>query len=97
MTFRGYIQGDHVVLGQNHGLPDGTVVDVRPPAARGTRKKPGSGHEKAVDPALRLHELAFDTGFRDLADQHDHYIYGKPKHRAVRPSARKKPARKKSR
>jgi hypothetical protein len=35
---------------------------------------------KVADNILRLvEECAIDTGISDLADQHDHYLYGKPK------------------
>ena len=30
----------------------------------------------------RFHELAIDTGITDLAEQHDHYLYGQSMHDA---------------
>ena len=30
------------------------------------------------DPLLTLHELAIETGIKDLAQHHDHYLYGIP-------------------
>lgn len=33
-------------------------------------------------PLYRIHEQAVPTGVRDLADQHDHYLYGVEKHDA---------------
>lgn len=30
------------------------------------------------DPLLTLHKLAVDTGIKDLAQNHDHYLYGVP-------------------
>ncbi|MFN0012841.1 MAG: hypothetical protein ACKVS8_14500 [Phycisphaerales bacterium] len=91
MTFRGFIQGDHVVLSQNHGLPDGTVVDVLPPVPkRRASKSPSAKKAKVIDPALRLDQFAFNTGIRDLANQHDHYIYGTPKRKPVRPAVKRK-------
>jgi hypothetical protein len=31
---------------------------------------------------LSIHEYAASTGVKDLADQHDHYLYGQEKHDA---------------
>lgn len=33
-------------------------------------------------PLYRIHEQAVATGIRDMADQHDHYLYGVEKHDA---------------
>lgn len=33
-------------------------------------------------PLYRIHEQAVSTGIRDMADQHDHYLYGTEKHDA---------------
>ncbi len=33
-------------------------------------------------PLYRIHEQAVSTGIRDMADQHDHYLYGVEKHDA---------------
>ena len=33
-------------------------------------------------PLYRIHEQAVATGIRDMADQHDHYLYGVDKHDA---------------
>lgn len=30
------------------------------------------------DPLLSLHELAIETGIKNLAQNHDHYLYGVP-------------------
>lgn len=30
------------------------------------------------DPLLGLHDLAVETGLKDLAEHHDHYLYGTP-------------------
>lgn len=30
------------------------------------------------DPLFTLHELAVETGIKDLAQNHDHYLYGVP-------------------
>jgi hypothetical protein len=55
-------------------LPANTPLEVvvkNKPAAKGKRK----------DPWERLGENAIDMGVSDLAEQHDHYLYGVPKHR----------------
>lgn len=59
------VRGGQLMLDSAVPLPDGTRVQVRVEAAD-------------VDPLLFLAENAVATGLRDLADQHDHYIYGTP-------------------
>ncbi|HEY3290325.1 MAG TPA: hypothetical protein VGK87_09375 [Anaerolineae bacterium] len=39
----------------------------------------GEDHKPAAS-LYHLHEHAIDTGISDLAEQHDHYIYGVSKH-----------------
>ena len=41
--------------------------------ARRSFQKPG-----VQDPLLTLPELAIETGIKDLAQNHDHYLYGVP-------------------
>ena len=38
--------------------------------------------QEPVAPLYRIHEQAIATGVADLADQHDHYLYGQDKHDA---------------
>lgn len=38
--------------------------------------------QRPVAPIYRIHEYATSTGVKDLADQHDHYLYGQEKHDA---------------
>ena len=35
--------------------------------------------ERGKDPLLDLKNIAVDTGIKDLAENHDHYLYGVPK------------------
>jgi hypothetical protein len=35
--------------------------------------------QQPVAPIYRIHEYAASTGVKDLADQHDHYLYGQEK------------------
>jgi hypothetical protein len=59
------VRGGQLVLDSALPLPDGTRVQVRIEA-------------EAADPLLFLADNAVPTGLRDLADRHDHYIYGAP-------------------
>lgn len=34
--------------------------------------------KREKDPLFTLHELAIETGIKDLAQNHDHYLYGTP-------------------
>ena len=38
--------------------------------------------QEPVAPMYRIHEHAITTGIKDLASQHDHYLYGLEKHDA---------------
>lgn len=58
-------------------LEDGSQVEVivisrEPPPTR-------MPSEILSDISKLVEECAVDTGISDLADQHDHYLYGKPK------------------
>ncbi|MBM4136924.1 MAG: hypothetical protein FJ241_08865 [Nitrospira sp.] len=44
-----------------------------------SEKKKRKGGKKKRDPLLLVDEFAVDTGIPDLAEQHDHYLYGVPK------------------
>lgn len=35
--------------------------------------------KKAKDPLFGLRDIAVETGIKDLAEHHDHYLYGVPK------------------
>jgi hypothetical protein len=62
----GVIKGGQLVLEGPLPFPEGTRVKVRLEAA-------------GEDPLRFLAENAVATGIPDLAEQHDHYIYGAPK------------------
>jgi hypothetical protein len=38
--------------------------------------------QRPIAPIYRIHEYAASTGVKDLADQHDPYLYGQEKHDA---------------
>ena len=59
------VRDGQLVLDAAVPFPDGTRVHVRVEPAD-------------ADPLLFLAENAVATGVRDLADQHNHYIYGTP-------------------
>ena len=50
---------------------------------------PSVPHRKTgEDPLFTLHELAVETGIKDLAQHHDHYLYGVPIKTALSSSKR---------
>lgn len=40
--------------------------------------RPSPPHVSEDDPLVRIHELAVETSIKDLAQHHDHYLYGLP-------------------
>ena len=38
--------------------------------------------DQPVAPLYQIHEYAISTGVKDLAQQHDHYLYGQDQHHA---------------
>lgn len=78
MTYRGKVQNGVVVLDDEADLPEGTRVSVRP--LKEPAKRRPAGRRKTLSQALL--ELAGSAGPglpRDLARNHDHYLYGTPK------------------
>lgn len=49
---------------------------------------PSSPQKAKDDPLFNLPKLAIETGIKDLAQHHDHYLYGIPIKPAVSPSRR---------
>ena len=46
-----------------------------------SKKANGNGSENGLSDILKfVTENAVDTGLTDMAHQHDHYLYGSPKH-----------------
>jgi hypothetical protein len=70
MSFKGKVKNGVVVLPRNANLPDGTEVEVR------TVDDPKS--DDFTDMLLRIAKKVRGLP-RDLAAQHDHYLYGVPK------------------
>jgi hypothetical protein len=78
MTYRGHVKNGVVVLDEPAAIPDGSEVEVRPiKAAEGRRKSAG----KLPTLAERLAPfIGVLKGLPpDLAENHDHYLYGVPK------------------
>ena len=63
-------------------MPDGTVVrvelEVVKPTANGKVKRKKTAADEEY-PLSWMGRHAIDTGIPDLAEEHDHYIYGTPK------------------
>ena len=78
MTYRGRVKSGVAVLDEPAELPEGTEVEVTPVTGQPTR---GKGEEGLRSLAERL--APFIGKLKglppDLAENHDHYLYGVPK------------------
>jgi len=77
MKYHGRVKNGVVILDGQSSIPEGTEVAVEPLDGR---------QDKHAQPVQTGHSTLFDawkrakpTGIRDLAINHDHYIYGHPK------------------
>lgn len=58
-------------------LPDGAEVDVTVTLEDDNRDRSQGMEDRSWDALTQLlDECSIDTGVTDLADQHDHYLYG---------------------
>ena len=82
MTARGKIKNGKVVLDDPNALPDGTEVEIRTVKKRKPAVKPKKPREAPRTLAERLaNVIGKATGLpADAAVNHDHYLYGTPKH-----------------
>ena len=77
MTYRGRVKNGVVVLDGQVKLPEGTEVTVNTP--------PADGHSAADETIPTLYErleplIGVAEGLPpDLAQNHDHYLHGRPK------------------
>ena len=78
MVYRGHVENGVVVLDDQVALPEGLVVIIEP--------SPAGQEEAAVDETGEtlgqklLKHAGKAVGLpRDLAENHDHYLYGTPK------------------
>ncbi len=83
-AIRGVYDGEVVRLLEPIKVRKGTDVVVTFPEGRkrakgATERKGRSTAELEKDPLFHISRLAVETGVRDLAAQHDHYLYGTPK------------------
>ena len=70
MSYKGTVKDGVVILPLNAKLPNGTEVKVTPIASR----QDDDFTDMLVSVAKKVRGLP-----RDLAAQHDHYLYGTPK------------------
>jgi hypothetical protein len=77
MTYQGKVTNGVVVLDNGATLPDGTAVRVEPILeTAAAQPQPGSLSAVLLKFAGTIDDLP-----EDLADNHDHYLYGTPKRR----------------
>ncbi|MGI8966426.1 MAG: hypothetical protein ACR2H1_10125 [Limisphaerales bacterium] len=70
MSYKVKVKNGVVIISRNAKLANGTEVEITPVA-----KKPADDFtDMLVSVAKKVRGLP-----RDLADQHDHYLYGTPK------------------
>lgn len=93
MTLRGTIRNGHIETDREIDLPEGTRVNIEP-ASTASSKRSSTG-KPAKDPAFRIGDIAVPMGVRDLAAQHDHYLYGTPKRASAKKTSRTKARRSK--
>jgi len=70
MSYKGTVKNGVVVLPPEAKLPDGVEVEIIPV----TKSEADDFTEMLVSVARNVRGLP-----RDLAEQHDHYLYGTPK------------------
>jgi len=70
MAYRGHVEGGVVVFDEPASLPEGAVVNVEPAEP----EPPRTLLERFKDVIGSVPDLP-----EDLADNHDHYLYGTPK------------------
>lgn len=79
MTLRGKVKDGVIVLEGGASLPDGTEVTISAPApSSGPDKSVEEMKQKLLDLLQRIESEPCDLP-SDLAENHDHYLYGLPK------------------
>ena len=76
MSYQGKVTNGVVVLDDGVKLPDGTVVRVEPV---GDADRPNAPAGSLAERLLRFAGAAGAGLPEDLAENHDHYLYGTPK------------------
>lgn len=78
MTIRGTVRGGVVVLPEDVALPDGAEVDVVVADVSSSKAESSTIWDKLADLGLWAETLPTDLP-TDLAENHDHYLHGRPK------------------
>jgi len=78
MIYRGHVQNGVVVLEDSVRLPDGLEVQVEVVAPKAEEPRPGE--EEPLRRKLLKHSGKAVGLPTDMAQNHDHYLYGTPKH-----------------
>lgn len=73
-SIKAIYDGKRVKLLESVELPANTPLEI-------IVKKRQSGRKRSRDSWESLGDDAIDLGIENLAEQHDHYLYGIPKHR----------------
>ncbi|MGE0823907.1 MAG: antitoxin AF2212-like protein [Candidatus Binatia bacterium] len=73
-SIKAVYDGKRVKLLEPVDLPADTPLEI-------IVKKKSPGKKRSQDPWDSLGDDAIDLGMDDLAEQHDHYLYGIPKRR----------------
>jgi hypothetical protein len=86
MVYRGHVKDGMIVLDGPASLPEGAAVEVAVLPAPAPSMAPAGQEGTALQPRVpslyeRLKPLvgAVEGLPRDLAENHDHYLYGRPK------------------
>lgn len=80
MVYFGKVKNGKIELDPPAKLPEGAQVRVEPVDSATGKPANGVSSKPSDDAAYRIGEMAIDDfGPPDMAEQHDHYIYGTPK------------------
>ena len=78
MVYRGHVEKGVVVLDDSVVLPDGLAVSIEPSLPG--RQEPAVGKSDETLGQKMLRHAGRAVGLpSDLAENHDHYLYGTPK------------------
>ncbi len=78
MVYRGHVEKGIVVFDEPVALPDGLPVNVEPSAGGQSQSQAGDSGETLGQKLLKHAGMAVGLP-SDLAENHDHYLYGIPK------------------
>jgi hypothetical protein len=75
MSFTAIVENDTIKLPPGVHLPDGTEVSIEPRGKADAAELPRTTLAERLAPFIGC----INTGLSDLAENHDHYLYGTPK------------------